>query len=82
MPEMTVNFAGQQLMEASYRGDTLFAPIPKTSRAKAEQLAAKASLRSDGDSRELRNASRILYDEYLKYQKSSIAAFAFSDSPA
>jgi hypothetical protein len=63
LPEMSVEFATLPLMESSFRGATIFAPVPQAGAGKVNSE---------------KNASRALYEEYLKYQN-SIAAFAKRD---
>ena len=62
-PEMAVDFAGLPLMEASFRGATIHAPVPKIE-----------SLRPDAD----KNNDRAMYEAYLRHQQ-SIAAFSVQD---
>eukprot|EP00969_Alexandrium_andersonii_P097978 4325346-Alexandrium_andersonii.AAC.1 len=62
---MTIEFAGLPLMEASFRGGTVYAPVPKNADQKAEEAAKKAA----GDAAPARtttaNSSRAMYDAYL-----------------
>ena len=58
-PEMAVDFACLPLMESSFRGATVYAPLPK-----AESKRPNAE----------RNNDRAMYEAYLRHQK-SISAF-------
>jgi hypothetical protein len=83
LPEMAVEFAGLPLMEASYRGSTIYAPLPKAQGEGAgdkEPAKGKQKGRS-GRQQAAKNASRAMYEAYLQHQQ-TMHAFARREGAA
>ncbi|CAE8634707.1 unnamed protein product [Polarella glacialis] len=83
VPEMAMEFAGLPLMEASFRGATIYAPIPGKGLGGASRAGLPAKRKREGGDqfKNAKSASRALYEEYLKYQQ-TMGAFAKREAVA
>jgi hypothetical protein len=72
---MTMEFAMLPMMESSFRGATMYAPIPRAESKHTEQEQPKAKRGESQQKRAVKNRSRALYEAYLRHQQ-TIEAFA------